>query len=184
MRRTAFGVGLALAVWVGPAAGTDPVEPGPAGPERAAARLGLTIDRAEPMKIDAEQLDYDEPESRVVFQGSVRVSQGDLHLSCDWLEAIYPDGAGGSPRRITARGTVRITQAEAEVTCEEAVLDNERCQVICATPEAAATLRRGCDVVEGREMHFDLCNGKLKVRGRSSIYVDPECAAGEAGSGG
>ena len=133
----------------------------------AAGRLGLSVPRDAPMTIAAKELEAmrdGKGRERVVFRGDVRVEQGDLRVTCNWLEAIYPDGAGGQPDRITARGDVRIQQAETEVLCTEVVFTQGACDTLCTSDSGAAVLRRGENLIEGEQIHFDLCTGTLKVR--------------------
>lgn len=150
---------------------------------RAATRLGLSVERGHPMTIDAEELEVIREEGtqeRVVFRRNVELNQGDLRITCDQLEAFYPEGAGGQPEQILARGRVRMHQAATEVHCTEAVFSNESCRVLCSSSDGLASLRRGDDLVEGREIEFDLCKGLLKVRG-ARLHIEPEKpAAGTA----
>ncbi|MFQ5514231.1 MAG: LptA/OstA family protein [Myxococcota bacterium] len=136
--------------------------------DAAAERIGLSVARDAPLTIVAEELEAargDDGRERVVFRKAVRVEQGTLTLHCDYLEAIYPASAGGQPETITARGAVRITQDDTEVRCAQAVFRNAACSAVCTSAARPAQLRRGENIIEGREIHFDLCSGRLKVRG-------------------
>jgi lipopolysaccharide export system protein LptA len=150
-------------------------------PETAAQRLGLVMDSGAPIEIRADELEA-LPDAtgrdRVIFQHNVRVSQGDMVLHCNWLEALYPkrpEGSdtpvGGQPERITARGAVRIVQAGNEASCSEAVFDNQACSAECTASDGRATLRRGSDVIEADRIFFDLCQGVLKARGNVRIQA-------------
>ena len=172
-RRGWLGVGLG--VWLAlPVAATEPEEGTPA---RAAERFGFTLSKDEPMTITAEELDAartEKGDEHVIFRRSVKVVQGDLHLSCDWLEAVYPKGKGGKPERITARGSVRIRQAGSEARCSEAILNNTACSVKCMGSGPPASLRRGEETIEGDQIFFDLCKGVLKVRGGARVRMEPQ----------
>ena len=85
-------------------------------------------------------------------------------VRCDFLEAIYPEGAGGRARHITARGDVRMVQGDLEVECTEAVFDDAACNAVCTSSSGPAILCRGDSVIEGEEIYFDLCTGLLKVK--------------------
>jgi lipopolysaccharide export system protein LptA len=142
-------------------------EDGRAALEGTADRFGLSVARNAPLTIEAVELEAmrdDQGRERVVFRRQVRVEQGGLRLGCDWLEAIYPDGAGGRPDRITARGAVRIAQADTAVDCTEVVFQNAACTATCTSDKGPAVLRRGENVIEGDEILFDICTGMLKVR--------------------
>jgi lipopolysaccharide export system protein LptA len=144
-------------------------------PSSAVDRLGLAVKSGEPLQIRADTLEALPDSSgrdRVVFEQNVSVSQGDMELRCDWLEALYPprpEGSsspvGGQPERITARGHVRILQAGNEAHCSEAIFDNQTCSAECTARDGRATLRRGSDVIEADRIQFDLCKGVLKALG-------------------
>jgi len=150
-------------------------------PGSAAKRLGLVMDSGAPIEIRADELEALPDASgrdRVIFQQNVRVSQGDMVLHCNWLEALYPrrpagsaTPVGGQPERITARGAVRIVQAGNEAHCSEAVFDNQACSAECTASDGRATLRRGSDVIEADRIFFDLCQGVLKARGNVRIQA-------------
>jgi lipopolysaccharide export system protein LptA len=149
----------------------------------AVERLGLVMDSRAPLEIRADELEaLPDPSGRdrVIFQQNVRVSQGDMLLHCNWLEAIYPKRpqgsdtpVGGQPERITARGAVRIIQAGNEAQCSEAVFDNQACSAECTASDGRATLRRGDDTIEADRIFFDLCKGVLKARGNVRIQAKP-----------
>jgi lipopolysaccharide export system protein LptA len=151
--------------------------------ETAAQHLGLTMDSGQPLEIRADELEAlpdARGRDRVIFQQNVRVSQGDMLLQCNWLEAVYPprpEGSdtpvGGQPERITARGAVRIVQAGNQAECSEAVFDNQACSAECTASDGRATLRRGDDVIEADRIFFDLCKGVLKARGNVRIQARP-----------
>ena len=168
------------------AAGAD-AAPEADGSGTAVERLGLTMDSRAPLEIRADELEaLPDPggRDRVIFQQNVRVSQGDMLLHCNWLEAIYPkrpEGSekpvGGQPERITARGAVRIVQAGNEAQCSEAIFDNQTCSAECTASDGRATLRRGDDTIEADRIFFDLCKGLLKARGNVRIQAKPAAEA-------
>ena len=168
MQRSAAAVLLMLAL-ARPATAQDPKSPG-----AAAERLGLrftpnaelviTADEAEGVKTEAGQ-------ESVIFSRHVRASQGDMSLECDWLEAVYPKDASGRPDRITARGSVVITQGSNQARCAEASVDNVACTADCKSVGTRATLRRGSDDVEANAIYFDLCKGTVRAVGDVLIRV-------------
>ena len=160
--------------------------------DTAVERLGLTMDSKAPLEIRADELEAVPDTSgrdRVIFQQNVQVSQGDMLLHCNWLEAIYPKRpagsdtpVGGQPEKITARGAVRIVQAGNEAQCSEAVFDNQACSAECTASDGRATLRRGDDTIEADRIFFDLCKGVLKARGNVRIQAKPAEGQAKAGS--
>lgn len=174
---------LAIGLWLATslAAAQEP-EP-KREPATAAERLGLSMSSGQPIEIRADELEALPDKTgrdRVIFQRNVRVSQADMVLHCNWLEAVYPkrpEGSdtpvGGQPERITARGDVRIVQAGNEARCSEAVFDNQACSAECTASDGRATLRRGEDVIEADRIQFDLCKGLLKATGDVVIRAKP-----------
>jgi lipopolysaccharide export system protein LptA len=145
------------------------------GMEKAFERLGIAAPESGPMSVASEELDVlrdDTGRERVVFRRNVRFEQGGLRLGCDWLEVIYPKGTGGKPDRITARGAVKLTHADSEARCTEAIFDNGTCTAVCSSSAGPAMLRRGENVIKGDEIVFDLCSGQLKVRGRARVDMN------------
>ena len=162
---------------------TEAEDVGAAGPpseiplERTAQRLGLAVSRDAPITITSDELEVTRDENgseQVVFRRNVTVVQGDMRLRCDWLQAEYSGGAGGTPQRIVARGAVRMMQDDSEIRCTEAVFTNDACQAVCTSESGPAELRRGDNVIKGDRIVFDLCTGYLKVRGSARVGVKPE----------
>jgi lipopolysaccharide export system protein LptA len=150
-----------------------PAAPAPR-PEDAAEKLGLRFTRDAELVItsdEAEGVKRETGEESVVFSKRVRARQGDMSLECDWLEAVYPQQAGGRPDRITAKGAVVITQGANQARCSEAVVDNVACTAECRSSGGRAVLRRGTDDVEANAIYFDLCKGTVRAIGDVVIRV-------------
>jgi hypothetical protein len=101
------------------------------------------------------------------------VDQGDLRIYCDWLQATYPPKGEGGPEKLVARGKVRLVQGDREARCTEAVFEQRRKMAICRSTSGPAVLRRGDDVVEGKEISFDLARSTVRVTGRAVVRVAP-----------
>jgi len=168
LRRSAAGFVLALGL-TSRAWAQEPNSPG-----EAVDRLGLrftpnaelviTADVAEGVKTEAGQ-------ESVIFSQHVRATQGDMKLECDWLEAVYPKNASGRPDRITARGSVVMTQGTNQARCTEASVDNVACTAECRSTGTRASLHRGQDDVEANAIYFDLCKGTVRAVGDVLIRV-------------
>jgi lipopolysaccharide transport protein LptA len=169
-------ISAAIALLAATAIGAEPSAPKEGG-RAAADRLGLRVATSAPLDIEAGELLVadEQPSDRVVFQGGVRVRQADLNLRCDWLEAIYPSGAGtgGRPERIHARGSVEIAQGDVTARCSEAIYESARCRLLCTHQAGDAQLQRGDHVVRGDQIEFDVCKGVLKVRG-ARVHIASE----------
>jgi lipopolysaccharide transport protein LptA len=162
MRRRAALLALPVALFV--AAGSD-----------TRSGMGISVDRSQPLSIESEELEASQREDgrqRIVFKKNVRVSQDDLRIGCDWLEALYGPNGAGAPEKITCRGSVKIRQADVEASCDEVIFVQAQDQGVCVGKPAE--LRRGENVVEGPEIHFDTLNEKITVKGGVRIRVRRE----------
>lgn len=129
----------------------------------------------EPIEIQGDQLDAETVEGgrRLSFAGNVEAEQGDIHLTCDRLEAFYPTGES-QPERIVARGNVRIEQGERSATCVEAVFHRAEDRIVCTGAPAELTER--CSRAQAEMITFYLETEKLEmVRGK---VLGRECAEG------
>jgi lipopolysaccharide export system protein LptA len=172
MRIAAAALVLLLAI---PALAEDPQSPkSPSSPSDTAERLGLRFTPNAELVIssdEAEGMKTEKGQESVIFSKRVRAHQGDMSLECDWLEAVYPQSAGGRPDRITARGAVVITQGANQARCTEASVDNVACTAECRSSGQRATLHRGADDVEANAIYFDLCKGTVRAVGDVLIRV-------------
>jgi lipopolysaccharide export system protein LptA len=175
-------LGLALAWPAGaeepaptPAATPAPAPaPAPTQAKDAVEKLGLRFTPDAELVItsdEAEGVKRTSGEESVVFTKHVRAKQGDMNLECDWLEAIYPQTAGGRPDKISAKGSVVITQGTNQARCSEALVDNVACTAECRSTGGRALLRRGTDDVEANAIYFDLCKGTVRAVGEVVIRV-------------
>ncbi len=163
----------------------DPVAPpeesGAEAETEAAQRLGLDLSGGSPMSISAEELEAmprDGGVEKVIFRRNVVVEQGPLRIDCDRLEAFYPSGQGGGrPDKITASGSVRITQPGREAHCDVATLDNRARTAVCKARSGKVQLRRGEDVIHADSIEFDLKTGAVRATGGVTIQVAAEEAA-------
>jgi lipopolysaccharide export system protein LptA len=179
MQLRAFATALALSLAFLPYV-TRAQEAKPAAVEEkksagdAAERLGLRFTPNAELVITSDEAEGSKTEKgqeSVIFSKNVRASQGDMNLACDWLEAVYPESAGGRPDRITARGSVVINQGTNQARCSEASVDNVACTAECKSVGTRATLRRGSDDVEANAIYFDLCKGTVRAVGDVLIRV-------------
>jgi lipopolysaccharide transport protein LptA len=126
----------------------------------------------EPLSIRSGTLDAREEEGArtVTFRDDVRVTQGDLTLRADVLEAAYAAGEK-QPRRLHAKGGVHVSQGEREARCREAVYRAHADEIVC---RGAGRLRDGEDVIEGEEITFDLARRTVAVEGATNLTLHPE----------
>jgi hypothetical protein len=94
-----------------------------------------------------------------------------MHMTCDWLQAIYPPTAAGHPDKINAKGSVVIVQGTNTALCTEAQVDNVACTAECHSGGDQASLHRATDDVLADTIYFDLCKSTVKAVGNVSVRV-------------
>jgi lipopolysaccharide export system protein LptA len=140
----------------------------------------------EPLSIDSEELELTEQgENRhLIFRRNVRVTQGDIQLLTEKLEAFYEAGSS-QPERLVATGRVRVVQGERRARCDRAVYQRSDQTVVCT---GRAELVQQCDRVRGPKIQFDLDRDHVRVLGGASVVIVPDsadgsgCATSELGS--
>lgn len=115
----------------------------------------------------------------VVFERNVHVRQGDVELRADLLEAFYPPEES-EPSRLAARGHVRVDQPGQRAYCAEAEYLRDVDRLTC---RGDARLERGCDVVRGDSIEFDLSADRARVIGAARVVLGSR-RAGEGCSSG
>jgi len=70
--------------------------------------------------IRADQVEMDQKTGVVLFRGTVTVTRGDIHLSCQNLTAEY---TSGDLVRLVAKGQVKAQTGTTVVTAETAIFD-------------------------------------------------------------
>lgn len=159
-----------------PARGTE----GAAAPAASAkkssgldTRLGTAEFKSdEPIEIKADEAEIvaEGAGRRLVFTGGVWVHQDTLTLRSDFLEAEYVEGES-EPRRLVARGAVRVEQGNRSARCDRAEYLRASQKITC---RGHAELVQGCDVVRGELIVLDLAASKARVEGAASIVISPK----------
>ena len=134
--------------------------------------FGLSFESEGPIAINAEELEAIQKDGRrhLVFRGNVRVSQGDLKLRSQRLEATYPPGSS-QPERLVAEKDVHVVRGIEEARCDRAVYDRARDRLTC---RGHARLTDGSNVVEGETIEFDLASEKVTIQGGASVVLQPD----------
>ena len=155
----------------------------PESPERAAGDGGRSRDLFslesgdEPLSIDSDELELTERgENRhLIFRRNVRVTQGDMELRTEELEAFYESGFS-QPQRLVATGQVRVRQGERRARCDRAIYRRADQTVECI---GHAELVQRCDRVRGQTIRFDLDRDRVWVLGGASVVITPDAADSE-----
>ena len=134
--------------------------------ESAEGSAFTLLQKGEPISIQSDELEVtqDGDERHLVFRHAVRVSQGDIALRTDRLDAYYKKGES-QPDRFVAKGAVRVEQGERHARCEIATFVNSEQRLTCT---GRAALVQGCDLVRGSEIQFDLREERVHVTGGAS----------------
>lgn len=174
---------LAVAPPVAPREAGERKKGGPA-PGGEETTLGLTIRKDAPLNIRSNELEavQEGKSRRFVFTGDVKVTQGDLALTAERLDAFYPDGAS-QPDRLVAKGRVVVTQQDKRASCDEATFLNQARRVLC---RGNAEMSQGQDRVRGQEIELHLDTNKMYVRGGAEVRIQPRTestAASDAAAG-
>jgi len=145
-------------------------------------RLGAAEFKSdEPIEIKADEAEIvaEGAGRRLVFTGGVWVHQDTLTLRSDFLEAEYVEGES-EPRRLVARGAVRVEQGNRSARCDRAEYLRVTQKITC---RGHAQLIQGCDVVRGELIVLDLAASKARVEGAASIVISPKQSSGAPCSG-
>lgn len=148
-----------------------PVSGAPAAGGGGGGRLNLGLDRGKKLSITSDQLQSSRENGwrKFVFTRNVRVSQADVTLRADRLEAFYPPDAR-DPQRLVASGNVVATQGDREVRCDEGTYDRTREILVC---RGSALLRDGDDRVRGEVIEFGLADETVTIRGGAAVELQP-----------
>lgn len=175
-----LGLGLTLGLEAGaagtPEGGTAPAATA-AGPEAASGApsqgkgmlLQGTSDK--PLAIQSEELEAVEEGGarRLLFTRSVHVTQGDLSVHSNRLEAYYPKGSE-QPDRLVADGQVRVQQGDRKMSCNRATYYQLEERLLCV---GAAELREGENQVRGDQIEIFFEQDKIRVKGGAVVNVTP-----------
>jgi lipopolysaccharide export system protein LptA len=156
-----------LEIPVAPAEREAPAEP--AAPQGPPFGLGALQSEA-PVSIRSEELEASESDSSrtLVFRGGVEVTQDELVLRSDQLEAVYPSGTR-QPAVLSARGAVRLESGDREARCERANYDRAGERIVC---DGEAFLRDGADSLRGETVTFDLAERRVLVEGGAEVVLE------------
>ncbi len=148
-------------------------------PLRARDRFGLGgFPKDAPLTILSDSLDafQDGGRRRLVFAKHVRVTQADLTVTADRLEAIYPEKSS-QPDRLVAEGRVVVMRGTQTARCDRAIYWRTQSRLVC---RGGAELRDGDDLLRGEQIEFDLDLERVAVSGGASVVNRPQAGARDA----
>jgi lipopolysaccharide export system protein LptA len=171
------------------------------------ALQGFAVNRDQPLRIEAQTLEVRDKSKIAQFLGNVRLTQGEMTMTCKTLDVYYEDqagksqqassqaaapgsglpGQGGSQqiRKVEAHGGVKVTQKDQTATGERAVMDVRTNQI---TLSGNVIVTQGKNIIRGDRLMVDLASGVSRVESRKGgpvdVLIDTSTAQGLQGSKG
>jgi lipopolysaccharide export system protein LptA len=143
----------------------------------ANALQGFSVNRDQPVQIEAASLEVREKDKVATFSGNVHVIQGDTDLRSKTLVVYYEEdnpkagaikaaqpGPGGSSqiKRLEASGSVLVTQKDQTATGDKGVFDM-RSNTITLTGNVV--ISQGQNVLRGDRLLVDRATGVSRMEG-------------------
>lgn len=125
---------------------------------------------AEPIVITANKLTADNKEKTALFEGSVHVKRGDVHMHADKMKVYYTDEQkGSSVTKIEASGSVKLIRNRSILTADNALylLEPEEMVIFTGQPRASD----GGNVVTGTKMTYFIKDDRSVVEG-SKVFIN------------
>ena len=116
----------------------------------------------QPVSFDADRIELQDRQNRVVLSGDVVITQGDLRLTAQRTTIAYSDAGTLTIQRLDATGNVTVTRGDERASGSAGVYDFNR-QVIILSGGVA--LNRGADRLSGGRLVIDLNSGLSSVDG-------------------
>ena len=118
-----------------------------------------------PVDFDADRIELQDRQNRVVLSGDVVITQGGLQLRAARTTVAYTDAGELEIQRLDATGGVLVTRGNESARGAAAVYDFGKRLIIMS---GGVTLRRGGDTLSGGRLVIDLRTGLSSVDGRAS----------------
>ena len=131
-----------------------------------------------PVNYEADRIELQDRNKRVILSGNVDISQGDLKMRAARTTVAYTDGGGVRIQRIDATGGVIVSRGNETARGDVAIYDFNRRLI---TMVGGVALRRGSDTLNGGRLVMDLDSGISSVDGRSSGGSGSVTATGGGG---
>ncbi len=132
----------------------------------------------QPVSFEADRIELQDRQNRVVLSGGVQIRQGDMQLTAERTTIAYDDSGALTIQRVDATGGVVVTRGSERASGAAGIYDFNR-RVIILTGGVA--LRRGNDALNGGRLVIDLNTGLSSVDGGGSGAVSG--VAGESRGG-
>ena len=128
----------------------------------AGAQSIAAFNTNQPVSFNADRIELQDRQNRVVLSGSVVINQGDLELTAERTTIAYTDAGTLTIQRLDATGGVVVTRGDERASGDAGVYDfNSRVIVL----SGGVALRRGGDRLNGGRLVIDLNTGLSSVDG-------------------
>ncbi len=118
-----------------------------------------------PVNFDADRIELQDKQDRVVLSGDVVITQGELTIRSARTTVAYTDQGELQIQRIDATGGVLVTRNNESARGSVGVYDfNKRLIILSGN----VTLKRGTDTLQGGRLVIDLRTGLSSVDGKGS----------------
>lgn len=136
-------------------------------PSAAAAQTsidlgGVTADPDAPLEITADSLTVNREDGSAVFEGDVRIGQGDLRIAAGRVQVRYDD-ATGDIARLDAAGGVTLATADEQAEAQSAEYDLGTGTL---TLIGEVLLTQGQSALSAERMVVNLVDGTARMEGR------------------
>ncbi len=132
------------------------------------------FDESKPIDIVSDTLEGFDKEKYVIFKGSVIAKQEDLFIYSDVIEA-YMDEETKQIGKAHAKGNVKIVKKERIATCNEAIFDNAKGEIVL---KGNVVIFQGADKLTGDVVTYYVHEDKVVVEGekekKARITVNPK----------
>jgi lipopolysaccharide export system protein LptA len=118
-----------------------------------------------PVNYEADRIELQDKQKRVILSGNVDIAQGDLRLRAARTTVAYTDAGSLRIQRIEASGGVMVNRGTEAARGDVAVYDLNR-RII--TMVGSVSLQRGSDTLNGARLVIDLNSGISSVDSRGS----------------
>jgi lipopolysaccharide transport protein LptA len=145
------------------------------GSDGADGAFGISFESGQPISIRSDQLESVRSSGarKLLFTENVVVSQGDVTIKSNSLEAFYPPDSS-QPERLVATGRVRMSNGKSQALCDRATYERSKEKLFC---RGHAELREGEDCIAGEWIEFDLESETVKVGGGAKVVIGGDSAS-------
>jgi len=133
----------------------------------------------QPVSFEADRIELQDRQNRVVLSGDVVIRQGDLRLTAQRTTVAYTDTGSLTIQRIDASGGVVVNRGQERARGDVAVYDFSRRVIIMS---GGVAINRGSDRLEGGRLVIDLNSGISSVDGAGSRPADGQNAGRVSGT--